>query len=212
MLVRDVLLALAGHDFFNPKWSAGIGAEWTRNLLERLSERSFGGDTLKRVERIAAAMDAAIDLEFPERRSSEPVQVKDRHVVAAAMAVQADEIVMFNIADFGASHLQEHLQIEALHPDDFVMDLIDLNEERAIAAFRELHARKQIPPLTPGELVQKLQRGGLVQNIMRPQFSRAVKCRGFAPCMLSCRRPIDCGGLVTCQWSPTNMNLRRGAP
>lgn len=71
MLVRDVLLTLAGHEFFNPKWSVRIRAEWTRNLLERLRERSFDADTLKRVERIAAAMDAAfpdaaINLEFPE--------------------------------------------------------------------------------------------------------------------------------------------------
>jgi hypothetical protein len=32
------------------------------------------------------------------------VQVKDRHVVAAAMAVQVDAIVTFNIADFAAAH------------------------------------------------------------------------------------------------------------
>lgn len=36
MLVRDVLLTLAGHEFFNPKWSGRIRAEWTRNLSERL--------------------------------------------------------------------------------------------------------------------------------------------------------------------------------
>jgi hypothetical protein len=72
MLVRDVLLTLAGHEFFNPKWSARIRTEWMRNLSERLSERSFDGDAL---------------------------QVKDRHVVAAAMALQADAIVTFNISD-----------------------------------------------------------------------------------------------------------------
>jgi hypothetical protein len=32
-LVRDVLLTLAGHEFFNSKWSARVLAEWTR-LLE----------------------------------------------------------------------------------------------------------------------------------------------------------------------------------
>jgi hypothetical protein len=70
-------------------------------------------------------------LEFQEPAILEPVQLKDRHVVAAAMAVRADAIVTFNIADFAAAHLQEHLQIEVLHPDDFVMDLVDLNEKRA---------------------------------------------------------------------------------
>lgn len=169
MLVRDVLLTLAGHEFFNPKWSARIRDEWMRNLSERLGERSFDGDTVTRVQRISAAMDAAfpdapIEFEFPEAAILEPVHVKDRHVVAAAMAVQADAIVTFNIADFAAAHLKEHLQIDVIHPDDFVMDLVDLHEKRAVAAFRELRARKQNPPWAPSELVQRLQRSGLVQT------------------------------------------------
>jgi hypothetical protein len=158
---------LADHEFFDPKWSARIRAEWTRNLSKRLSERS--SDTQRQVERIAAAMDAAfpdatVDLELPEPAILGPVQVKDRHVVATAMALQADAIVTFNIADCAAAHLKEYLEIEVLHPDDFVMDLVDLNEKRAVAAFRELRARKKNPPWTPSELVQRLQRGGLIQT------------------------------------------------
>jgi predicted nucleic acid-binding protein len=169
MLVRDVLLTLAGHEFFNPKWSARIRAEWMRNLSERLGERSFNGNTVERVRRIAAAMDAAfpdaaIEFEFAEAAILEPVDAKDRHVVAAAMAVQADAIVTFNIADFAVPHLNEHLRIEVIHPDDFVMDLVDLHETRAVSAFRELRARKQTPSRGPNELIQRLQKSGLVQT------------------------------------------------
>jgi hypothetical protein len=169
MLVRDVLLTLAGHEFYNPKWSARIRAEWMRNLSERLGERSFHGNTGTPVQRIATAMDAAfpdaaIEFECAEAAILEPVHVKDRHVVAAAMAVQADAIVTFNIADFAVAHLKEHLQIEVIHPDDFVMDLVDLHEKRAVSAFRELRARKQNPPWAPIELIQRLQRSGLVQT------------------------------------------------
>jgi hypothetical protein len=169
MLVRDVLLTLAAHEFFNPKWSARIRAEWMRNLSQRLGDRGYSADTQRQLERTSAAMDAAfpdaaVDLEFPEPAILEPVQVKDRHVVATAMAVQADAIITFNIGDFAAAHLKEHLQIDVLHPDDFVMDLVDLNEKRAVAAFRELRARKRNPPWAISELVQRLQRGGLVQT------------------------------------------------
>jgi hypothetical protein len=169
MLVRDVLLTLAGHEFFNPKWSARIRAEWMRNLSERLSERSFHGNTVTQVQLIATAMDAAvpdaaIEFECAEAAILEPVHVKDRHVVAAAMAVQADAIVTFNLADFAVAHLKEHLQIEVIHSDDFVMDLVDLHEKRAVSAFRELRARKQNPPWAPIELIQRLQRSGLVQT------------------------------------------------
>jgi hypothetical protein len=169
MLVRDVLLTLASHDFFNPKWSARIRDEWMRNLSERLGERAFPANAVMQVQRIAAAMDsafpdAAIEFECPEAAILEPVHVKDRHVVAAAMMVQADAIVTFNIADFAGAHLKESLQIEVIHPDDFVMDLVDLHETRAISAFRELRARKQNPPWAPSELIQRLQKSGLVQT------------------------------------------------
>jgi hypothetical protein len=93
--------------------------EWTRNLSERLGERSLHGNTVTQVQRIATAMDAAfpdaaIEFECAEAAILEPVHVKDRHVVAAAMAVQADAIVTFNLADFAVAHLKEHLQIEVI--------------------------------------------------------------------------------------------------
>ncbi|MGA7622308.1 MAG: hypothetical protein WB630_22070 [Candidatus Acidiferrales bacterium] len=37
-----------------------------------------------------------------------------------------------------------------IHADDFIMDVIDLNEKRAVAAFRELR-----PPWEAGELIQR---------------------------------------------------------
>jgi len=45
-----------------------------------------------------------------------------------------------------------------------VMDLVDLNEKRAVAAFRELRARKKNPPVGVAELIQRLRDGGLVQT------------------------------------------------
>jgi hypothetical protein len=44
------------------------------------------------------------------------------------------------------------------------MDLVDLDEKRAVSAFRELRARKQNPPWAPNELIQRLQKSGLVQT------------------------------------------------
>ena len=168
MLARDVLLTLAAHEFFSPKWSARIRDEWTRNLLMQMQERSADGDAQKRIDRIVAAMtaafpDADVDVELVELPALEPVDAKDRHVVATAITAHADAIVTFNVKDFAADHLQERLQIEVIHPDDFIMDLIDLNEKRAVAAFRELRARKKNPPWEVDEIVKRLQTSGLVQ-------------------------------------------------
>jgi hypothetical protein len=168
MLPRDVLLTLAAHGFFSPKWSPQIRTEWSRNLIARMQQRSPDVDAQHRVGRIVAAMDAAfpdasVATELPIPDILEPVNAKDRHVVVTAIATHADAIVTFNITDFAAAHLKEHLQIDVLHPDDFIMDLVDLNEKRAVAAFRELRARKTNPPWQTCELVQRLRDTGLVQ-------------------------------------------------
>ena len=98
MLPRDVLLTLATHGFFSPKWSPVIRAEWTRNLAARLRQRSNDADAQKRVDRIAAAMntafpDAEVITELAEPDILEPVHAKDRHVVVTAIETQADAIV-----------------------------------------------------------------------------------------------------------------------
>jgi hypothetical protein len=180
MLVRDVLLTLAAHEFFSPKWSPRIRDEWTRNLIARMRGRDDDVIARTKVERIAAAVEAAfpdalIKADLPESPILDPVDVKDRHVVVTAMVAQADAIVTFNLADFAASHLSEKLQIEVIHPDDFVMDLVDLNEKRAVAAFRELRARKKNPPMDSAELIRRLRDGGLVQTSLWLNTSDVVE-------------------------------------
>lgn len=169
MLPRDALLTLATHRFFSPKWSPSIRAEWTRNLVARIRGQSADSDAEKRVGRIVTAMDAAfpdaeVDTQLPESDVLQPVSAKDRHVVLTAIAAQADAIVTFNVKDFAAAHLKEHLQIEVIHPDDFIMDLVDLSEKRAVAAFRDLRARKQNPPWDIEELTRRLRSTGWVQT------------------------------------------------
>lgn len=171
MLPRDVLLTLATHGFFSPKWSPRIRAEWTRNLSTRMTQLSTDGDAQIRVDSIAAVMndafpDAEVDCHFKEHEFLEPVSPKDRHVVITAVASHSDAIITFNIKDFAAQHLKEYLQIEVIHPDDFVMDLVDLNEKRAVAAFRELRARKKNPPWEPRVLVDRIRGAGLVQSAL----------------------------------------------
>jgi hypothetical protein len=180
MLVRDVLLTLAAHEFFSPKWSPRIREEWTRNLIARITERDGGDVARSKVARIANAVesafpDALVATELPESPLLDPVDAKDRHVVVTAMVARADAIVTFNITDFATTHLSETLQIEVIHPDDFVMDLVDLNEKRAVAAFRELRARKKNPPLSVVELIQRLRDGGLVQTSLWLSTSDVVE-------------------------------------
>ncbi len=60
---------------------------------------------------------------------------KDRHVLAAAIAARADIIVTFNLKDFPAPVLATY-KIEAQHPDDFLLRLLDLSPETVFLAIR----------------------------------------------------------------------------
>jgi hypothetical protein len=51
MLVRNVLLTLAAHAFFSPKWTPRIHDGRTRNLIERIRERGADVNARTKVER-----------------------------------------------------------------------------------------------------------------------------------------------------------------
>ncbi len=50
MIVRDVLLTLAHHEFFNPKWSDRIHDEWTSNLIARRQAAGITEDARAQIE------------------------------------------------------------------------------------------------------------------------------------------------------------------
>jgi hypothetical protein len=94
-------------------------------------------------------------IELPDER--------DRHVLAAAIRSQAQAIVTFNLKDFPASILESH-DIEALHPDDFLLGLMDLSEASVVAAFSEQIASLQNPPVTPASAIDALRNRDLPQT------------------------------------------------
>ena len=75
----------------------------------------------------------------------------DRHVLAAAVAAGSELIVTFNLDDFPAEAC-EPLGVEAIHPDDFLLDLHDLN-----------------PPWPLEQLLDALEVAGV------PRFAAAVR-------------------------------------
>ncbi|WGS52532.1 PIN domain-containing protein [Paraburkholderia sp. D15] len=159
----------ANHEFYSPRWSARIHDEWTRNLTARFADKSAANDAIPKIISIRRAMDRAfpdalVEEIPPESHEVMPVDEKDRHVVMTAVAARADAIVTFNMKDFAAEHLASSLSIDVRHPDVFIVDLIDLNEKRALAAFKELRERKRRPPWSVNEMLDHLIRAGLVQT------------------------------------------------
>ncbi|MCP1121627.1 PIN domain-containing protein [Robbsia andropogonis] len=162
-----MLLTFAQHELFIPRWSDAIHDEWQRNLAARLAQQTTAAQAGDQTARIRSAMERA----FPdanvrsiqlESDSFEEVDAKDRHVVMTAIASRADAVVTFNLRDFAVEVVRDRFGIEVLHPDEFVCDLIDLQEKRAIAVFRELRNRRKNPPITVEQLIESVRRVGLL--------------------------------------------------
>jgi hypothetical protein len=84
----------------------------------------------------------------------------DRHVLAAAIRPDSEVIVTYNLADFPRGSLAE-FDIEALHPDEFLSDLFDLNHALVLEAVRMQRSHLRNPPLTPDQFLQSLLQLGL---------------------------------------------------
>ncbi len=54
----------------------------------------------------------------------------DNHVLATVIPAKADAIITYNIKDFPIEKV-EPFGIEIVHPDQFMVNLIDLDQERA---------------------------------------------------------------------------------
>lgn len=88
---------------------------------------------------------------------------KDRHVLAAAIAGHADSIVTQNLKDFPISIL-EPLEMTAIHPDEFLLQQLELEPLVVLPAFKAMRARLKNPAYTPEIFIQSLERNGLIQT------------------------------------------------
>jgi predicted nucleic acid-binding protein len=164
--LRDILLRLAELELYAPLWSARILAEMWRNLVERQI-------TNEQADGLIAAMCGAFEeaeVDAAEIERLEPAMTNDpndRHVLAAAVAAGSELIVTFNLDDFPAEAC-EPLGVEAIHPDDFLLDLHDLNPG-AVQAALEQQAADLNPPWPLEQLLAALAVAGV------PRFVAAVR-------------------------------------
>lgn len=93
---------------------------------------------------------------------------KDRHVLAAAVRANAEVVVTFNGVDFPEFALKPY-DILAVHPDEFLLDQLDLYPGLTVEVLRHQAASYRREPTTvPGVLVL-LERAGV------PRFAAEVR-------------------------------------
>lgn len=155
IIIRDILFWFAHYDLFTPKWSEDIFREWKSVMVRKgvgLKEIKKRINTVK--EAFPDAMvenyeQLSIGLELPDKN--------DRHVLAAAIKAQADIIVTNNIKDFPPDYLSE-FGLSVKNADGFLVDIIDLNSQIALEAFREMVLYKANPLLDEYDILTSLRR------------------------------------------------------
>ena len=163
--LRNLLMHLALTGLFRAKWSADVHEEWISSLLQKRPDL-----TREKLERTRQLMDQhAIDALVTDYEDLIPgLQLpdpNDRHVLAAAIRGHADVIVTMNLRDFPSAELSP-FGMDAQHPDEFVLHLLDLAPGAgAVAAAAQAHRLSlKNPPKTAAEYLATLERQGLTQT------------------------------------------------
>jgi hypothetical protein len=97
---------------------------------------------------------------------------KDRHVLAAAIVGRANVIVTINLCDFPTEALASY-DVDVQHPDEFLCNQWELDEEAMVAAIGRWLEDLSNPPQTLEQLLQKLGRH-------TPQFCEIVRTSELA--------------------------------
>ena len=157
-------MQLALTDLFRVKWTNRIHDEWIRNLLKNRPD--LKKEQLEKTRRLmnAATRDCLVEGYDALIESIKLPDEDDRHVLAAAIHAHAGVIVTFNLKDFPPKALRPH-KIEALHPDDFILRLIEMDSTSVCEAARTHRARLRNPSKSAEEYLSTLSDQGLVKTV-----------------------------------------------
>lgn len=161
IVIRDLLFWFAFYDLYTPKWSATIFKEW-KDVMIRKGITSEEAE--KRIVRANSAFPDALVSNYESliTHLNLPDQ-DDRHVLAAAIKSNADVIVTNNLKDFPEEYLNSY-GVKAKSADDFLTDIIDLNQDIAIKAFKEMVLNRKNPNMDEFEVLESLRKVNLIDT------------------------------------------------
>ncbi|MFK0002334.1 PIN domain-containing protein [Paenarthrobacter sp. NPDC090522] len=160
----DLLLRLGETDIYQPLWSDELLGEVRRNLVQAFDRTEQ--QATRRIDQMQQAFPHAMVVGFEGLIPAMTNDSKDRHVLAAAVHGQAALIVTANLKDFPAQALALY-GIEAVHPDDFLLDQLDLYPRQTMQCLREQRAAYGRPSLTRSAFYSRL-------SLTAPQFADAA--------------------------------------
>lgn len=165
MPLCDTLFRIAETGLYRPQFSQEILDETTRNLVKK--NRITQEKAARYQNCIKEAFPDAIIEGYEKLVPLMTNDIKDRHVLAAAVKAKADVIVTFNLKDFPLNSV-EPFDIKVKHPDDFLLDILSKYGLEALTEILQQQAAAlKKPPMSFRELLQRLSR-------QTPDFYRAI--------------------------------------
>ena len=158
--LRDLFLRLAIAGLF--------AARWTEQILDEC----FASLTADRPDLTAAQLDRTrhlMGVALPDAgiegyeglvEQIELPDPDDRHVLAAAIAGEADHLVTWNVADF-PPRATVGRQLSVVTPDEFLLRLVEVDVDTVVAVVDEQASALRHPPMTTEELLDGLEQVGL---------------------------------------------------
>lgn len=164
--LRDLLLRVARAGIVQARWSPTILDECFSSIARERPDLDP-----KRLERTRELMEIALPAAMVHEYESlidaiSLPDIDDRHVAAAAVRAGAQAIITFNLKDFPAAALARY-GIDAKHPDDFVLDCLDLAPALVANCIREQASALRNPQRSIADVLADLRNGGLVQSVAR---------------------------------------------
>lgn len=160
-LTRGLLLDAAAAGVFTPLWSDRITSEWTHAARKHTDSALVGVEAALLADQwpdavVAIPEDAEEGLSLPD--------VDDRHVLAAAIAGQAQAIVTFNMRDFPGRTLAQY-DVQPWHPDVFLLTALAEAEAAMLGAVQARLTAIEVDPTAPR---------GPLKRARLPRFAKAV--------------------------------------
>jgi predicted nucleic acid-binding protein len=161
----DTLLRLAEASAYRPLWSVDVLSELRRNLIDR----GIPADRVdRRIAQMSRSFPDALVTGYESLIDGMTNHPKDRHVLAAAVRANAEVLVTFNLTDFPGPALKPY-DVDAVHPDEFLLDQLDLYPGVTVEVLRQQAASYRREPTTTSGILMLLERTGV------PRFVAEVR-------------------------------------
>ncbi|MFG1910627.1 putative toxin-antitoxin system toxin component, PIN family [Kribbella sp. NPDC048928] len=162
--LRDLLIRVAQAGLVEAKWTDKILDETFRSL--KRVRPDLDPAKLDRTRQLMnrAIRDVRVTGYEPLIEVLDLPDPDDRHVLAAAVKARAQVIVTENLKDFPRAQLLPW-NIEARSADDFMLDLIDLNQQSVYAQVQRMADAWQNPPGSVDDVLTSLEHVGLLRSV-----------------------------------------------